>query len=228
MADSISAAVHSDVAAADDGHLLAREVGVIAIADASEQVNGRKHAFGIRAVDAQALTGLRADSHVHGVVIRGKLRHALGVHGAFGMHGDTAHGQDAANILVQALAREAVRGDAVADHAAQLLAPLEHVHVVAHQGGEVRAGQTGRAAAHDRHRAGQTRGLAAAYGAQKFQPPEHAGKLTALDRNFPAPTGSCGQNHRPADLLHKPRGKRRVAAFYPVACRILLHCAVGG
>ena len=36
------------------------------------------------------------------------------------MHGDAAHGQDAANILVQALAREAVRGDAVTDHAAQL------------------------------------------------------------------------------------------------------------
>ena len=102
---------------------------------------------------------MRADGHVHGVVIRGKLRHALGVHGAFGMHGDAAHGQDAANVLVQALAREAVRGDAVTDHAAQLLAPLEHVHVMAHQGGEVRAGQTGRAAAHDRHAAagcGQT------------------------------------------------------------------------
>ena len=102
---------------------------------------------------------MRADGHVHGVVIRGKLRHARGVHGAFGMRGDTAHGQDAANILVQALARETVRGDAVADHAAQLLAPLEHVHVVAHQGGEVRAGQTGRAAANDRHAAagcGQT------------------------------------------------------------------------
>ena len=44
-------AVHGDVAAADDHHVLAREVGVVAIADLGEQVDCAHDALGVGPIE---------------------------------------------------------------------------------------------------------------------------------------------------------------------------------
>ena len=44
-------AVHGDVAATDDHHVLAREVGIVAIADLGEQVDGAHDALGVGPIE---------------------------------------------------------------------------------------------------------------------------------------------------------------------------------
>ena len=65
------------------------------------------------------------------------------------MHSDVARRHDGADVLVEALAREAVRRDAIAHHAAELLAHLEHMHLMSHKSTEVCAGQARGATTHD-------------------------------------------------------------------------------
>ena len=89
----------------------------------------------------------------------GNIAHARSIYLLATAHRDRARFQQAANILVQAFTREAVGRDAVAHHAAQLFARFEDRHAVPHARKEIRAGQTTRTAANDRH---GTRGIHAA------------------------------------------------------------------
>ena len=142
-------AVHGHVAAAHHHHALAREVRIVAVADGPQQIHCRDDAFGIHAVDAQRLARLRADGNVHRMVRVGDLGHFMRAHRFAAAGRDGAGVQNAADVLVQALARKAIRGDAVAQHAAQLGAFLEHRHAMPHKGEEVRAGEPAGPAADD-------------------------------------------------------------------------------
>ena len=62
-----------------------------------------------------------------------------------------AQGQDGVDLGVQLLPGEAVAGDAVAQHAAQLAALLENGDLMAHQGQVIGAAEAAGAAAHDGH-----------------------------------------------------------------------------
>lgn len=96
--------------------------GIIAIADATEQVNGRNDAFGLRAVDAQALALLRADGNIHGIKFVLQLSHGLGADLRFEADLDATHSENGADVFIQTLARQAIRGNAVTQHAAEVLA----------------------------------------------------------------------------------------------------------
>ena len=56
-------------------HALARDVGIVAIADGPQQIHCRDDAFGIHAVDAQRLARLRAACLQHGQ-LHGQRAHA--------------------------------------------------------------------------------------------------------------------------------------------------------
>ena len=66
------------------------------------------------------------------------------------MYLDT-HGEDVSDLFVDFLTGETVSGDAVAEHAAQLLVTLVNSDLVAHEGQIVSSGQTAGATADDRH-----------------------------------------------------------------------------
>ena len=154
---------------------LPAEIGIIAIADATEQVNSGNDAFGLRAVDAQALALLRADGNIHGIEFVLQLSHGLGVDLRFEANFDTAHGENGVDVFIQTLARQAIRGDAVTQHAAEVLASLEDHYIVAHERKKISAGQTAGAAANHRN---ATVGLG--------RPRRHGGLVgrTGIDREF--------------------------------------------
>ncbi len=90
---------------------------------------------------------MRADGNVDGIVLVGDAAHGGFIDIGVVLDIDVAHREDGVDVLVQALAREAVSGNAVAHHAAHGTMHLEHRNLVPHQCAEVGARKAGRAAA---------------------------------------------------------------------------------
>ena len=148
-ANARAGAVHSDVAATDNHHVFAREIGIFAIADLREQIDRAHHALRVGAIETQRFAALGANRHIHRIVFGRKFLHAIGIDAHLGMHGNISRVDNGAHVFIEALSREAVSGNAIAHHAAELLAHLEHMHLMTHKRTEVSAGQSTRATAHD-------------------------------------------------------------------------------
>ena len=84
-------AVHGNVAAADDHHVLAREVGILVVADLPQQLYGAVNAFGIGIVQAKRLAGMGADGHIDGIVLVGDAAHGGFVYIGVVLNLDVAH-----------------------------------------------------------------------------------------------------------------------------------------
>ena len=87
-----------------------------------------------------------ANGQVDGIDLVAQTGKLLAVDGVVELHVD-AGAQDPVDLGLQALARQTIAGDAVAQHAAQVVALLQDGHLVAHHGQVVSARKTGRAAA---------------------------------------------------------------------------------
>ena len=86
------------------------------------------------------------DGQVDGIELIAQASELLAVHGVVEFHVD-AGAQDPVNLGLQALARQTIAGDAVAQHAAQVVALFKDRHLMAHHGQVVGTGKAGRAAA---------------------------------------------------------------------------------
>ena len=82
----------------------------------------------------------------YGIELVAQTGELLAAHGVVELHVD-AGAQDPVDLGLQALARQTIAGDAVAQHAAQVVALLKNGHLVAHHGQVVGTGKAGRAAA---------------------------------------------------------------------------------
>ncbi len=92
---------------------------------------------------------MRADRDVDGIVLVLDVRERdVTADGGVRVHLDAGR-QDKFDIRVQLFLRQTVIRDAVAQHTAELRALVIDDDLVAHQGQEVRRGQTARAAADD-------------------------------------------------------------------------------
>ena len=87
-----------------------------------------------------------ANGQVDGIELVAQAGKFLAVDGVIELNVD-AGAQDPVDLGLQALARQTVAGDAVAQHAAQVVALLKNGHLVAHHGQVVGTGKAGRAAA---------------------------------------------------------------------------------
>ena len=162
QADSAAGAVHCHIAAADDGHILAGEVGHFAVADGPEHLHGGDDVLGILALNAHLLVGVGTDGQIHGIILASQLLEA-DIHANFGFGVDfNAQGQDGGDFAVQLFSGVTVAGDAVAHHAAQLLVHVVNRYLVAHQSQVVCGGEAGGAAANHRN------GLAGGFGAGRI------------------------------------------------------------
>ena len=151
QADRAAGHVHGHVAAADDHHPLAGEIGHHVVTDGAQHLHGGQDVTAVLAGDTHLLILMRADGDVETVVFLLQL-----FHGDVPAHGDVcvgldAEGKDGVDLLVQQMAGEAVAGDAVAQHAAQLVAFLEHRCLVAHQRQIIGAAQAAGSAADNGH-----------------------------------------------------------------------------
>ena len=144
-------AVHGNVATADHNHIFAGEIGKLVIAGLFKQFDSTHDARQIDAVDPEALASLRTNGDVNGIVFLRNALHLGVINVMLVLDLDATHAQNGADVLVQALAREAVRRDAVTHHATKLLAAFEHRDVVTHESAEIRAGHAGRTTADDSH-----------------------------------------------------------------------------
>lgn len=138
--------VHGNVAAADDAHALAAQVGQLVIADGAQHLDGRFHAGRLFTRKAELLVTVGTDGQVDGIELVAQTGELLAAHGVVELHVD-AGAQDPVDLGLQALARQTIAGDAVAQHAAQVVALLKNGHLVAHHGQVVGTGKAGRAAA---------------------------------------------------------------------------------
>ena len=86
------------------------------------------------------------DGQIDGIELVAQADKLLAVDGVIELNVD-AGAQDPIDLGLQALARQTIAGDAVAQHAAQVVALLKNGHLVAHHGQVVGAGKAGRAAA---------------------------------------------------------------------------------
>ena len=120
-----------------------------AVAEGAQHLDGREHAFGVLALDAERLLVMCPDGDVDGIEVATQLAqgHVVG--------NGRAHAQldalrdDPVDLAFELGARKAVGGDAVTHHAAQVLTLLEHDGGVPHEREVVRGGETGRSAADD-------------------------------------------------------------------------------
>ena len=138
--------VHGHVAAADDAHALAAQVGQLVVANGTQHLDGRLHAESLFALKAELLVAMGTDGQIDGIELVAQADKLLAVDGVIELNVD-AGAQDPIDLGLQALARQTIAGDAVAQHAAQVVALLKNGHFVAHHGQVVGAGKTGRAAA---------------------------------------------------------------------------------
>ena len=86
------------------------------------------------------------DGQIDGIELVAQADKLLAVDGVIELNVD-AGAQDPIDLGLQALARQTIAGDAVAQHAAQVVALLKNGHLVAHHGQVVGTGKAGRAAA---------------------------------------------------------------------------------
>ena len=87
-----------------------------------------------------------ANGQVDGIELVAQAGKLLAVDGVVEFHVD-AGAQDPVDLGLQALARQTVAGNAIAQHAAQVVALLKDGHLMAHHGQVVGTGKAGRAAA---------------------------------------------------------------------------------
>jgi len=105
--------VHGHIAAADDAHALAAQVGQFVVADGTQHLDGRLHAGRLFARKAELLIAVGANGQVDGIELVAQAGKLLAVDGVVEFHVD-AGAQDPVDLGLQALARQAVAGDAVA------------------------------------------------------------------------------------------------------------------
>ena len=156
-----ASAVHGHIAAANDHHILAREVGILLVADGLQHVHGAHNAGRIGPFNGKGLAALGAHGHVHGVELVHQRAHLVRLNVAARTHLDVAGTQHGADILVEPLAGQPISGNAVAHHAAQATATFEYRHRMTHEPQEVGAGEPRGAGTHHRDafaRGGQRRG----------------------------------------------------------------------
>ena len=143
--------VHGHVAAADDHHPLAGEVRQLVVPDLPEHLHGGDDPPALLPGDAGLLVRLGADGDVDAVVLAAQLlKGDVLPHVHLGVDGN-AQGENGVDLPVQLLPGEAVAGDAVAEHAAQLAALLVDGDLVAHEGQVVGGGEAAGPAADDGH-----------------------------------------------------------------------------
>jgi len=131
--------------------MLAGKVRHVAVADATQHLHGGHDVFAVLTWDARALALMGADGDIQAVILLLQLlKGDILAHGHVGVCLD-AQRQDGVDLRVQLFPGEAVVGDAIAQHTAQLLALLENDHLVAHQRQIVGAAQAAGAAADDGH-----------------------------------------------------------------------------
>ena len=94
---------------------------------------------------------MSADGNIHGIEFVLQLSHGLGADLRFEANFDSAHGENGVDVFIQTLTRQAIRGNAVTQHAAEVLASLEDHYIVAHERKKISAGQTTGAAANHRN-----------------------------------------------------------------------------
>ena len=87
-----------------------------------------------------------ANGQINGIELVAQAGKPLAVDGVVEFHVD-AGAQDPVDLGLQALARQTVAGNAIAQHAAQVVALLKDGHLMAHHGQVVGTGKAGRAAA---------------------------------------------------------------------------------
>ena len=138
--------VHGHVAAADDAHALAAQVGQFVVTDGAQHLDGRLHAGSLFARKAKLLIAVGTDGQVDGIELVAQAGELLAAHGVVELHVDTG-AQNPVDLGLQALARQTIAGDAVTQHAAQVVTLLKDGHLMAHHGQVVGAGKAGRAAA---------------------------------------------------------------------------------
>ena len=138
--------VHGHVAAADDAHALAAQVGQLVVADGTQHLDGRLHAGSLFARKAELLIAVGTNGQIDGIELVAQAGKLLAVHGVVELNVD-AGAQDPVDLGLQTLARQTIAGDAVAQHAAQVVTLLKDGHLMTHHGQVVSAGKAGRAAA---------------------------------------------------------------------------------
>ena len=94
---------------------------------------------------------MRADGNIHGIEFVLQFGHGLGVDLRFEANFDSAHGENGVDVFIQTLTRQAIRGNAVTQHATEVLASLEDHYIVAHERKKISAGQTTGTAANHRN-----------------------------------------------------------------------------
>ena len=145
-ADRRAGDVHGDVAAADDHDALAGEVGHLLVADGAQHLYRGLDAGGVLVGQAELLVGVCANGKVDGVVVLAQAGELLAVDGVLELDLDAAL-EDPVDLLLEALTRQAVAGDTVAEHAAKVTALLKDRDVMAHDREVVGARDAGGAAA---------------------------------------------------------------------------------
>ena len=125
------------------------EVRQVPVADLPQQLHGGDDALAVLPGDARPLVRVGADGDVQTVVLFLQLlERDIIPHLHLGVDLDP-QGEDGCDLRVQQLPGEAVAGDAVAEHPAQLLPLLIDGDLVAHQGQVVGGGKAAGAAADD-------------------------------------------------------------------------------
>lgn len=112
--------VHGHVAAAHYSHFLAVQIHGLALTHGAQKFHGRNHAGSILVLHAQLLIGTGADAHQHGVVGFAQLFNGdvpadalaqLHLHAGF---------QNGLDVIIQPFLGQAVVGNTITQHAAQL------------------------------------------------------------------------------------------------------------
>lgn len=115
----------------------------------AQHLDGREHAFGVLALDAERLLVMRSDGDVDGVEVATQLAQVTSLGTVVPMRSSMPCETIQLDLAFELGPRKAVGGDAVTHHAAQVLTLLEHDGGVSHEREVVRGGETGRAAADD-------------------------------------------------------------------------------
>ena len=150
QADGGTGTVHGHVSAAHHQYGLSGEIRRIVIPDIPKHLHRGDHALGVLSLNADLFIIVRADGDINRVKILSQAAQGnivlpvSDIHARMYLH---ACGENGLDVLIQPLPGEAVIGNAVAKHAAQLALLLEHHRMVPHQLQIISRGKTARPAA---------------------------------------------------------------------------------
>ena len=149
--DGAAGHVHGHVAAADDGYVLAGEIGHLIVTDGTQHLHGGHDVLAVLAGNARLFIGMGTDGDVNAVklvteLVEGNVR--TYVHVGIGFN---THREDGLNFCIQLLTGEAVGGDAVAQHTAQFLVLFKDGGLMTHAGQIVGTAEAAGAAADNGH-----------------------------------------------------------------------------